>query len=134
LKDLNGKIQNCVDVRSHVEVKHVKGVHTYVADVIHNLVENAIKFKATSRPCTITISTSSNSHGTELIVKDNGIGIDLNQYGNKLFGLYKRMNTNIEGKGLGLYRVKTQVEAMNGKISVESELDHGTKFRIQFPS
>jgi signal transduction histidine kinase len=134
LEQMNGRIQNCVNVQKQIRVKKVRGVTTYFRDVVHNLVDNAIKFKASSRPCTITISTTLNSLGTELVVEDNGIGIDLHQYGDKLFGLYKRMNINLEGKGLGLYRVKTQVEAMNGNIAVESEVDHGTKFKIQFPS
>lgn len=134
LKEMNGQIQNCVSIEKQLLVKEVRGVKTYLHDVVHNLVDNAIKFKASSRPCTITISTSSNSFGTELVVVDNGIGIDLHQYGDKLFGLYKRMNINVEGKGFGLYRVKTQIEAMKGNISVESEVDHGTTFRIQLPS
>ena len=64
---------------------------------------------------------------------DNGIGIDLNLYGDYVFGLYKRFNLEIEGKGLGLHMTKNQVEALGGSINVESALDKGTIFSITLP-
>ena len=63
-------------------------------------------------------------------ISDNGLGIDLVQYGKDLFGLYKRFNIEQEGKGLGLYMVKKQIEAINGEIKIESELNKGTTFLI----
>lgn len=65
--------------------------------------------------------------------KDNGIGIDLNKHKNELFGLYKKFNFNMEGKGMGLFMVKTQVTALNGTIEVKSELENGTEFIVTFP-
>jgi signal transduction histidine kinase len=43
------------------------------------------------------------------------------------------MHTHVEGKGLGLYLVKTQVETLKGKIDVESELGKGATFKVYFP-
>jgi signal transduction histidine kinase len=60
-----------------------------------------------------------------LIFQDFGIGIDLNRNRDKVFGLYQRFH-NYPDKGLGLYLVKSQVEAMGGTISIESEVDKGT--------
>ena len=51
-----------------------------------------------------------------------------------MFGLYKRFHSEIEGKGLGLYMVKTQVETLGGTISVKSQVNIGTEFRIEFNS
>jgi signal transduction histidine kinase len=65
--------------------------------------------------------------------KDNGTGIDLKLHGNKLFGLYNRFHSNIEGKGVGLFMVKTQIEVLGGKISVTSEPGKGTEFIIELP-
>lgn len=65
---------------------------------------------------------------------DNGSGIDLEKHQSSLFGLYKRFHQNIEGKGMGLYMVKSQVESLGGKISVTSNLNVGTTFRIEFTS
>jgi light-regulated signal transduction histidine kinase (bacteriophytochrome) len=53
-------------------------------------------------------------------VADNGLGIDLSRHGTRLFGLYKRFHAHTEGKGLGLHLVKTQAEALGGKVEVES--------------
>jgi hypothetical protein len=58
--------------------------------------------------------------------------LDLKSQKNNLFKLYKRFHPHVSGKGLGLYLVKSQVEAMNGTISVESEPDKGARFRIVF--
>jgi len=63
---------------------------------------------------------------------DNGLGIDLGKFGNDIFGLYKRFHHGIEGKGIGLYMVKVQVEQLKGSISVESETGVGTVFQIRF--
>lgn len=66
-----------------------------------------------------------------MVFQDNGLGIDLTR-GEKIFGLYKRFHPHIEGKGMGLFMVKTQVEALGGKITVKSEPNKGTEFTILF--
>ncbi len=60
------------------------------------------------------------------------MGIDLKKNGDQIFGLYKRFHSDIEGKGMELFMVKTQVETLGGKISVKSEEDKGTEFKIEF--
>ena len=64
--------------------------------------------------------------------RDNGLGIDLVRNSDKIFGLYKRFHSHTEGKGMGLFMVKTQVETLGGKISVKSEVGKGTEFLIEF--
>jgi sensor histidine kinase regulating citrate/malate metabolism len=64
--------------------------------------------------------------------KDNGMGIDLLKKADEVFGLYKRFHFHVEGKGVGLFMVKTQVETLGGKISVASEINAGTEFTIVF--
>ncbi|MES2780660.1 MAG: ATP-binding protein, partial [Bacteroidota bacterium] len=66
-------------------------------------------------------------------VKDNGIGLDLEKNGDKVFGLYKRFHPQIEGKGVGLFMVKSQVEALGGHITVSSALNQGMEFNITLP-
>jgi signal transduction histidine kinase len=63
-------------------------------------------------------------------VRDNGLGIDLNVSGKKLFTLYSRFHEGIDGKGLGLFMVRTQVQAMGGKVEVESEVGAGSVFNV----
>ena len=69
-----------------------------------------------------------------LLFKDNGKGIDLEKNGKQLFGLYKRFDYTVEGKGMGLFMVKMQVESLKGTISVESIPGRGTAFRLEFPA
>lgn len=70
----------------------------------------------------------------ELRVSDNGMGINLNKHGDKLFGLFQRFNPNIEGSGIGLHIVKKQVETLGGEIKVESTVNIGTTFYIYIKS
>ncbi len=67
-----------------------------------------------------------------LTISDNGLGMNLEQFGNNIFGMYKRFHTHTDGKGLGLYLVKSQMEAIGGKVSVSSALNQGTTFTLEF--
>jgi signal transduction histidine kinase len=60
------------------------------------------------------------------------LGIDLERFKDKLFSLYKRFHFHVEGKGMGLYLVKTQVNALGGKINIDSKVNEGTCFTISF--
>jgi hypothetical protein len=68
-----------------------------------------------------------------LEVSDNGLGMNMEQFSRNIFGLYKRFHTHTDGKGLGLYLVKLQIESLGGKVEVFSELNVGTKFVVSFP-
>jgi signal transduction histidine kinase len=102
----------------------------YIESILYNLISNAIKYHQKNKYPIIKISTISTDTNIILEIEDNGMGIDLKKYGDKLFGLYKRFHLHVEGKGLGLYLVKSQIEALGGRIEVESEIEKGTKFRI----
>lgn len=115
------------------EVNKIKSIRTYLGSILFNLITNSIKYARIGEQICIEISSTRNDEFITLHFKDNGIGIDLSKYGDQLFGLYKRFNMNVEGKGIGLYMVKTQVEVMGGSISVKSELNVGTEFTITFP-
>ena len=65
-----------------------------------------------------------------LEISDNGIGIDLKKNGSKIFGMYKTFSNNPESKGIGLFITKNQIDAMGGKIVVESQPNEGTTFKI----
>jgi signal transduction histidine kinase len=67
----------------------------------------------------------------EFSFRDNGMGINLQKYGDQLFGLYKKFHTGIEGKGMGLFMVKSVVEALGGRISARSGENEGIEFLIE---
>ncbi len=105
-------------------------IRNVLESIIQNLITNAIKYRSLDRRLRIEISTTEDPGYVYLRVKDNGQGFDSEKYGEKIFRLYERLHHSIEGKGLGLYLVKSQVEALNGKIEVSSIKNEGTIFVI----
>jgi PAS domain S-box-containing protein len=105
----------------------------YLESILLNLLTNSIKYRSSERKLQVFITTERNS-ANEIVMKfrDNGLGLNLKLHQEKLFRLHQRFHDNIEGKGLGLFLVKTQMEAMNGAIQVESEVDQGTLFTLKF--
>ena len=121
---------NCQFDKNATEISTIK---SYAESILYNLVNNGIKYKSAERRPEISITTRLEGGDIVIAVRDNGCGIDLKRFGKQVFGLYKRFATNIEGKGLGLYMTKTQVETLGGTISVESEPNEGTVFFVKLP-
>jgi PAS domain S-box-containing protein len=108
------------------------GNRAYVYSIFYNLLSNAIKYRAEARPLHVTIACFYNPRGKLTIsFADNGSGFDMFKAGSDVFQLYKRFHTNQRGRGIGLFLVKTHVEALGGKIEVSSALDTGTRFLIE---
>ncbi len=109
------------------------GIRSYVNSILYNLISNAIKYHDPKRPLKIAVRSYLHEDAIRLEVEDNGVGIDLEKYGDKLFGMYKRFHEHTDGKGLGLFLTKQQIETIGGTIAVESNPGEGTKFRVTFP-
>lgn len=114
------------------EAEYINFPKRYLTSILLNLLTNAVKYRSAERALVITIKTHIEKDFTILSFTDNGIGINMQKFGHKVFGLYQRFHTNVDGKGLGLYIIKSQVEAMDGKIEVESTENVGSTFRIYF--
>ncbi|HYC84379.1 MAG TPA: HAMP domain-containing sensor histidine kinase [Chryseosolibacter sp.] len=115
------------------EAPYVFGVRPMVQSIIYNLLSNAIKYQSPDRPLRVRIrSYAPSPMKTILEVSDNGMGIDLVNQQDNIFKLYKRFHSHVGGKGLGLYLVKIQVEALGGEIEVDSQVDQGATFRVIF--
>jgi signal transduction histidine kinase len=109
------------------------GIPAYVESILYNLVSNSIKYRSPDRVPHIRIRSSMEGNDLLIVLQDNGIGIDLQKLKDKVFTLYQRFHHHVEGKGIGLYLVRTQVEALNGTIEIESEVNEGSLFRIRIP-
>ena len=109
-------------------------LESYLNSIFHHLIVNALKFSKIGIAPKIQIWTETKNHKIIFHIKDLGIGIDLNRYKNAVFGLYKRFNNSIEGKGIGLYLVKSQVDFLGGEVDVKSELMEWTEFIISLPT
>lgn len=105
---------------------------SYMYSIFHNLITNSIKFRQLGKPCLITIKSNLEDNKLLLVFTDNGLGIDLQSCADEIFGLYNRFHAHVEGKGIGLFIVKAQVEKLGGEISVKSEVNKGTEFKIEF--
>jgi signal transduction histidine kinase len=115
------------------EIDSLRTIRSYFYSILYNLISNAIKFRSPDRKPIIKIVAEKNGNNLHLAVSDNGIGINLTQFQDRLFGLYQRFHLESEGRGIGLYMVKTQVQLLNGTITIDSEPDKGTTFRISLP-
>ncbi|MCK0136055.1 PAS domain-containing sensor histidine kinase [Arenibacter sp. S6351L] len=104
----------------------------HLKSVMQNLLANAVNYKSPDRSLEIKVKTCEVRGNVCLTVWDNGIGFDDEKYGEKVFGLIKRLHTHVEGKGVGLYMVKSIVEAHGGRITVKSKPNEGAMFTIQF--
>ena len=105
---------------------------SYLESILLNLVTNAVKYSSPKRTPEIKVRTEKIADGVKLSFSDNGLGIDLQRYKDRIFGLYQRFHDHADSKGLGLYIVNSQIRVMGGEIDVESEVDKGTTFIITF--
>ncbi len=119
-------------VTDFTAVDGISTLKSYMYSIFFNLISNSIKYRQQDVKPVIEIKSSKKENCVELTFRDNGIGIDLDRKGEQVFGLYKRFHFHTEGKGMGLYMVKTQVESLGGKIQIDSEVNKGTIFRITF--
>jgi two-component system CheB/CheR fusion protein len=103
----------------------------YLRSILLNLITNAIKFHPEERASVITVKSRLDGKFVVLTVEDNGIGIEQDRI-DFIFKMYRRINNNIEGQGIGLYLIKKIIDATGGKITVESEPGKGSKFCIFF--
>ncbi|MBY0426411.1 MAG: PAS domain-containing sensor histidine kinase, partial [Cytophagales bacterium] len=104
----------------------------YLESVLFNFISNGIKYGHPDRLPVITLDTFLDKGRLVLRIADNGIGIDMKKNGDKLFGMFKTFHGNSDARGVGLFITKNQIEAMGGKVEVESKLHQGTTFKIYF--
>jgi signal transduction histidine kinase len=108
-------------------------VRPMLQSIFYNLLSNAIKFKSPERTLKV-VATSKRLNGKAILeITDNGLGFNIRLHHEKLFKLYKRFHTHVEGRGLGLYLIKSQIEVLQGTIEVDSEPDKGSTFKIILP-
>ncbi len=113
--------------------EEVFSLKSYLHSIFYNLVLNSVKYKKADEHPLIEVTAKKAKNKVKLVFKDNGTGIDLEKHSGRIFGLYKRFHLHVEGKGLGLFMVRTQVESLGGKIEVRSKPNHGTEFAIELP-
>jgi signal transduction histidine kinase len=109
------------------------GIKAYIQSILFNLLSNAIKYKSSNKILRVKALSWIDQGQIVIEIRDNGIGFDAAKYYDQVFKLFKRFHPHIEGRGIGLYLVKMQVEAMSGSIQVQSAIDEGTTFTLTYP-
>ncbi|TVR38568.1 MAG: PAS domain S-box protein [Cryomorphaceae bacterium] len=104
----------------------------YIESVLLNIISNSIKYRHPDRTAEISVYASKSDDQVMIEVVDNGLGIDMEKYRDVVFGMYKTFHAHRDSKGLGLYITKTQVEALGGRIQMESEVGKGTRVTVTF--
>ncbi len=104
----------------------------YLESILLNFTTNAIRYSHPERVPIISYSITTNEDKRVLNISDNGLGINLERHGKKLFGMYKTFHNHKDSRGIGLFITKNQIEAMGGSVSVKSEVGVGTTFNIFF--
>lgn len=127
IERLNGELRMNLQ-----ENEKIKGNPLYVKSILHNLISNAVKYHSEKNNLLILVSTIVEKKYLKLIIKDNGLGIDLELQKNRLFKMFNRFHHHSEGSGMGLYMVKNMVEKLGGSINIESEVNCGTTITVLF--
>ncbi len=120
-------------LRVQAPLGRVRGQPSLLIQVLSNLLDNAVKFVPQNRTPEIDVWTERREKGwILLVVQDNGIGIPPEAWG-KIFQPFTRLNPSGEGErtGIGLAIVETAVKRMGGRVSLESELGKGSRFRVE---
>ncbi|MEE4255773.1 MAG: HAMP domain-containing sensor histidine kinase [Bacteroidales bacterium] len=124
------------EIKLHLQAEQhqLRADKTHLTNIIVNLIDNALKY--TPEKPLINISTRNDKGMLVLSISDNGIGISPENQKHifkKLFRVPTGNIHDVKGFGLGLFYVKTMVEAQGGNITVKSELNKGSNFIISLP-
>ncbi|SFU74294.1 PAS domain S-box-containing protein [Pustulibacterium marinum] len=100
--------------------------------ILNQIIENSVKFKKKDVDLILDFKHESNEQYDIIKISDNGIGIDLDRYHDQIFGLYKTFAVGNSNRGVGLFLVKHQMEALQGKVQLSSTLGKGTTVQLYF--
>ncbi|MBW4888730.1 PAS domain-containing protein [Mucilaginibacter sp. HMF5004] len=118
----------CYDFSSCPTINYVPA---YLESIFLNLLTNSLKYRHPDRDPKIICKSYFDKEHTWLTFEDNGLGIDLDKYKDKVFGMYKTFHQNVNAKGIGLFITRNQIESLGGSIHIESTVNVGTKFTIK---
>ncbi|MGY4384515.1 PAS domain S-box-containing protein [Pedobacter sp. UYP24] len=117
-------------IKLNLQLTKINYPKIYLESIFYNMISNALKYAQPDVAPEITIMIKKNQDSIELTFKDNGLGIDLKKHGNNMFKLNKVFHRGFNSKGVGLFMTKNQIETFGGTITVESEPNIGTEFKI----
>ena len=137
IEDVKTNIRDMIEssgaeIEENIDCNEVLFSKPNLRSIIHNLISNAIKYHNPSVRPEIKVSCRKEDNNFILQVSDNGLGIPENQL-SKIFIMFKRYHSHVNGTGVGLYLVKRIAENYGGEVKVISEVDKGTTFTVSIP-
>ena len=123
IKDSGAKIET--DFSTAPEITYIEG---HLQSLFHNLLSNSLKYKDEKRKLKIRVATKTTSRKIVLTFSDNGVGMDMDKVKDRLFVPFNRFSGQVEGKGIGLYLIKSMIESNGGSVAVDSNVGSGTTF------
>lgn len=136
--EVKSLLQNVITEKSAIietdfsDCQQVFAIPAYLKSVFYNLISNSLKYSRGAIAPHIKVHSRQDANSITLFFSDNGKGMDIERNKDKMFKMYQRFEYDIEGRGIGLFMVKTQVESMGGTIGVKSTPAVGTVFTITF--
>jgi signal transduction histidine kinase len=112
---------------------HLSFAPASLRSIVYNLLSNAVKYRDPARPAQVWLRAERQPGEVVLAVGDNGLGLTPAQQ-QRLFGVFQRMHTHVEGTGVGLYMIKRLIDNAGARISVKSEPGVGSTFIVTFPA
>lgn len=133
-KMLNAKISECGALiqTDFSRAPQLEYPNIYLESILLNLLSNALKYADPNRKPVITLMSYTEDDKIMLSVSDNGLGINMDRYGDHIFKLRKTFHRHPESRGIGLFMIKNQIMSMGGDITVSSVEGIGTTFTIRF--
>lgn len=111
----------------------IHGIEPYIYSVFYNVMSNSIKYADVRKKPSIKLDSKISRNTVTLVFSDNGIGFDADKQREKIFKPFSRLNSIAEGKGLGLYLMKIEMDAMHAGIDIQSKPNEGTTVTLMFP-
>ncbi|WP_343693007.1 PAS domain S-box protein [Chitinophaga sp.] len=104
----------------------------YLENILFHLINNALTYTRPEVPPEIVVETWKEDDQIVLMVRDNGIGIDLQLHGEQLFRYKKKFHRGYVSNGVGLFMIRNQIRTFGGNIDVKSEVGKGSSFFVYF--
>jgi PAS domain S-box-containing protein len=126
---INSKIKITLDFEVVPTINFNK---EYLKSIFLNLITNSIKYSKPDTSPSISITSKKTNGKNQLIYSDNGLGFDMENVRDKIFGLHQKFHNHIDSSGIGLYLIYNHINSLGGRIEVKSEINEGAEFTITF--
>ncbi len=135
INEITAQLQSVIyekeaNIMLELGISEIRYPKAYLENILYNLISNSLKYIRADVVPEISVFIGVIDGKMQVRVKDNGLGLNLQKYGNRIFKLNQVFHAGHDSKGIGLYITKTQVESLGGSIEVKSEEHEGAEFIV----